>query len=381
MKNKINVNIKIYFFIVLLLSVFVLLNATEIYAADTSIVSRIVKKFNENLSNYEKIMLKYAKLLFYWCAVLEVAFIGIRASLGASDIGETIRNFCMSLLAAGFFLAVINNYHEWTWNILNGLKAVAGEATTLMDAADEPFTIGYNIAKTIFDKSGLSQPFKSIGYIFAGFAIMFCFALITLQIVLIKCECLVAICAAAILLGLGATSFFRDYAVNTIKYVVSVAFKLMTMNLLMGLGMSFFQELKITDDWSEIGVAICFCAVYYCLVKQLPETIGGIITGSHIGGGNTFSSTMRSMGAAALGLAAGAAGGAYAGAKNVGLAAQAAKAEGASGVTGMAGGIARNLWNGSREAAMNRSDRQNTVSSALRQRIEDMTRKQIAGKQ
>ena len=44
----------------------------------------------------------------------------------------------------------------------------------------------------------------SLAYILAGIVVLFCFGLITLQIIFIKCECMVAMCASAILLGLGA---------------------------------------------------------------------------------------------------------------------------------------------------------------------------------
>ena len=110
-----------------------------------TIVTQIVGTFHDKLSTYEQVMLKYAKLLFYWCAVLEVAWLGIKSAIGASDIKDTIKNFCLVLLTAGFFLAVINNYNTWSWNLINGLKSIAGEATDLLDASDKPFTIGLEV--------------------------------------------------------------------------------------------------------------------------------------------------------------------------------------------------------------------------------------------
>ena len=53
-------------------------------------VSDIVTKFHSELSKYESVMLKYAKILFYWCAVLEVAWMSIRKALGASDMGDML---------------------------------------------------------------------------------------------------------------------------------------------------------------------------------------------------------------------------------------------------------------------------------------------------
>ena len=314
-------------------------------------------------------MLKYAKIVFYWCAALEIVFLGIKMALGASDIKDAFKNFVMILLGAGFFLAVINNYHEWTWNIINGLKAIAGEATTLVDAADKPFTIGLELAKSIFKKVGTWNPLDSLVYVLGGMAILFCFALITLQIIMIKCECIVAMCASAILLGLGATSFFREYAINALRYVFAVAFKLMTMQLVMGVGINFMQKLQTATDisWGELGVTICFCVIFYSLVKTLPDVVSGIISGSHVSTGNALSSTVTAMGAAAVG--AGTLG--YAAARNIGLAARAARADGASGIGGTVRGAASNLWQGYRRASAGKHERQNTMTHHLRNRLHE----------
>ncbi len=358
-------------FIVFLLSVTIFVFSSSVEAAPTgdTIVSDIVTKFNQELSRYESVMLKYAKVIFYWCAVLEIAWMSIRKALGASDMGDMFKEFCLIFLACGFFLAVINNYHTWSWNLINGLKAIAGEATTIYDASDKPFTVGIELAKDIFSKTSISSPINSLAYILSGMGILFCFALITMQIILIKCECIIAMSASSILLGLGATTFFREYAINMLRYVFAVAFKLMTMQLVLGVGINFITQLQMTEDltWGEIGVTISFCIIFYCLVKTLPDVVAGIIQGSHVSTGNALTSTVTAMGAglAGFGVAAGA------GLANVGRAAQAARAQGAEGVGGMMAGTASNLWSASREAMKNRDPGQTKVGTVLRQRIEE----------
>lgn len=339
----------------------------DAYAADGTAVSQIVGNFYVNSAKYEQVMLKYAKQLFYWCAVLEIAWLGIKMSLSMSDIRETIKNFCFVLLAAGFFLAVINNYHTWTWNIINGLKSVSGEATSLVDASDKPFTIGLDLAKSLLTKTSFFNPIDSLTYVLAGMAILFCFALITLQIILIKCECIVAICASSILLGLGATSFLRDYAINTLRYIFAVAFKLMTMYLVLGVGINFLSQLQIEEEnWMQIGVTISFCLIFYCLVKTLPDIVAGIIQGSHVSSGQALTSTVTALGAGVMG--AGMAAGS--GVANIGRAALAAKAQGAEGVGGMLKGTASNLWNATRAASHEKGLGKGSVASSLRERIE-----------
>ena len=136
-KHKFNIVIKKNLLIIFLLFIVYCIYIDTSYAASQSdtVVSDIVTKFHSELSKYESVMLKYAKSIFYWCAVLEIAWFGVKKALGASDIGETLREFCFIIFATGFFLAVINNYHTWTWNIINGLKSIASEATVIIDVS------------------------------------------------------------------------------------------------------------------------------------------------------------------------------------------------------------------------------------------------------
>ena len=346
-----------------------------LFVADTShaetlqgqtAVSQILGQFHSKLANYEQVMLKAARQLFYWCAILEIAYLGWKAALGATDIGTIFKNFCLSLVTAGFFLAVIHNYHEWAWNVINGLQKIAGEATTLLDASDEPFSVGLELATELFTKTKMFSPADSLAYILAGLVVLFCFGLISLQIIFIKCECMVAMCASAILLGLGATSFFRDYAINAMRYIFAVAFKLMTMQLVMGIGISFVRELRVdgSDTWLKIGTTLCFCVIFYSLVKTLPDIVAGIIQGAHVGSGSAMSSTMAAAGGAVVGAAAGA----VVGTNTVRLASQAAGMQGKSGM-GMIAGTMSNLAGAGLDAMRKRSSRAGTTSSVLRDQI------------
>ena len=354
-----------FFMVLILLIIFVSDSHAEVLSEGT-VVSQIVNKFYEQLATYEQVMLKYARQIFYWCAILEIAYLGWKAALGATDIGTLFKNFCLSLVTAGFFLAVIHNYHEWAWNVINGLKAIAGEATPLFSASDQPFTVGLELAKSIFDKSGWN-PANLLVYALAGTSIVICFALISLQIIFIKCECIVAMCASSILLGLGATSFFRDYAINAMRYIFAVAFKLMTMQLVIGVGMNFILELKIAEEinWGQIAVTISFCIIFYALVKTLPDIVAGIIQGAHVGSGSAISSTVAAAGGAAVGAAVGT----VAGANTARLASQAASMQGKTGM-GMVAGTAGNLINAGLNAMHKRSARAGTTSSVLREQID-----------
>lgn len=338
---------------------------------DSDIVARIVGKFQSQAASFASVAKKYALQLFGYCATLEVAYLGIKAALGRADIGETLKNFCISLLACGFFLAVINHYEAWSASLINGLRDIAGEMGNTSSSSDTAFKEAIELVsqiwKVIQDMSVWNDFGLILGMTLALFIVIVCFCMITAQIVLIKCEAYVAMAAACILVGLGGTSFLRDYAVNVCKYIVSVAFKLFVMQLVIGIGYDFMREaITPTADFPTILVIIGVAIVLLGLVKKLPETVAGIIQGSHIGAApGGLMHGMQTTGA--LALAAGA--GAYAGGVNSYLAYKAAKAGGASGVGETIKGTAGELWGGIRQAHANREESRNTVESAIRTNI------------
>lgn len=338
--------------------------------ADSDIVARIVNSFASKTDKWTNVAKKYAKNLFYWCAILEIAWLGVKASLGTSDIRETMKNFCITIMTCGFFLAVINNYQEWSHQVINGMLSIAGEMGDIQNSSDNAFKMGLDLCGQVWDvitPLGLSKIGTIFGMIIALFVVIVCFCLITAQVIFIKCESYVAMLAACILVGFGASSFMRDYAVNVFRYILAVAFKLFVMQLVIGIGYSFMKDaISPKADLPTICILIGVSIVLYALVKQLPDTVAGIIQGSHVSSGQALTSTVMSIGAGMMG--AGMAMGS--GVANVGRAALAAKAQGAEGVGGMLKGTAGNLWKATREASHNKAERKNTVSSSLRQRIE-----------
>ena len=144
-----------------------------------------------------------------------------------------------------------------------------------------------------------------------------------------------------------------------------MAFKLFAMQLVIGIGYSFLKEAVTPQaDLPSVCVIIGASIVLLALVKSLPETVAGIIQGSHIGSGMALQSTAAAVGGAAVGAAAGT----VAGANTVRLAAQTAGLQGKSGM-GMVTGTIGNLASAGLDAMHKRSARAGTTSSVLREQI------------
>lgn len=323
---------------------------SSIGLADISrdVVYDITEKFSTKSYVYGVALKIYAEKLFYWCLILDTAILGCRVIMKREDIASTIKQFVFMLLFAGFIFSVIKNYDVWSMNLVNGLKLIA-VGLGGPELALSPFNTGVEIVISILDKMSATDPVDSLGYLITGCIIMVCFALMTAQIVMIKCESYIAMNAAVLLLGFGGSSFLKEYAINTMRYALSVAFKLFVMQLVLGLGMSFIKDFRTLSsiELADLLVLIGAAVVLLALVKTIPDVCAGIINGSHTGNGGSLMSTGAMVAGVGMAAGAAAAGGSASLARGVGSVRAAVQMAGYEGKTGWGklGGAARNLMN------------------------------------
>ncbi|TKB23163.1 P-type conjugative transfer protein TrbL [Desulfopila sp. IMCC35006] len=358
--NKKKKNIKVAFMrivkplhLLVLVVLFISLLPDISFAEPRGVVVDIMDKFSTQASIYGTTLEGYAERLFYWCLILDVVLLGIRVSLNRDDIASMIKQFVFILLFAGFIFAVIKNYDVWSMNLIKGLNSVA---VTLggpnLDLS--PFDTGMNLVKGIIDETSGWTPMSSLGFLIVGAMIMVCFALITAQIVLVKCEAYIAMNAAVLLLGFGGSSLLKEYAINTMRYALSVAFKLFVMQLVVGIGMSFLNDFQDTNmQLEDLLILVGAAVVLLALVKTIPDVCAGIINGSHTNTGGSLMSTAAAVGAVGVGVAAGGA----SMARGVGSVKAAAQMAGHQGKTGWAkvGGTAKNIMDANSSSRQDRN--------------------------
>lgn len=323
------------------------------FAEPRNIVVDIMDKFSTQASIYGTTLQGYAERLFYWCLILDVVLLGIRVSLNRDDIGSMLKQFVFILLFAGFIFSVIKNYDVWSMNLIHGLNSIA---ITIggPDLNLSPFYTGMKIVKGIIDETSGWTPISSLGFLIVGAMIMVCFALITAQIVMVKCEAYIAMNAAVLLLGFGGSSLLKEYAINTMRYALSVAFKLFVMQLVVGIGMSFLNDFRDTAmQLEDLLILVGAAVVLLALVKTIPDVCAGIINGSHIGTGSSLMTTAAAVGAVGAATAAGG----VSLARGIGSVKAAAEMAGHQGKTGWAkfGGAAKNIMDANSASRQDRN--------------------------
>lgn len=175
---------------------------------------------------------------------------------------------------------------------------------------------------------------------------------------------MVAMAAAVILVGFGGSAFLKDYAVNAIRYVLAVAFKLFVMQLVLGVGIAFIESFSTsTAELQDIFVVIGASVVLLALVKSLPDVCAGIINGSHVSSGAALTASAAAVGGATLGTM-------VAGSNTVQSVKDAAKVASMDGARGLskAAHMAKSLW-GARQDA--KASGEKALSTRTRSEMQD----------
>jgi len=348
---------------ILIFSIFVALPTiayTDTCFADITkdTITQINDQFKAKASIYGTVLEQYAKKLFYWCLILEIVLLGAKVALNRAELADIIAQFIMTLLFAGFCFAVITHYQEWTRQIIEGLSNYANEASGT-NLTLSPMDTGLKIARKIVDQVSGWKPIDSLTYIIVGLVVLACFCLMAARILVVKCESYIAMSAAILLLGFGGTSLLKEYAINTMRYALSVAFKLFVMQLVMGVGLSFITDLGMTGstDFFDLFMLIACAVILLVIMNTIPEIVAGIINGSHVGTGAGMRAAVTGAMAAAggaLGAVAGTVAGGSRGAGTVSDAVKIASLEGHSG-TGKLGAALGNLWQGHQAARQSKN--------------------------
>ncbi|MDR2724833.1 MAG: P-type conjugative transfer protein TrbL [Candidatus Adiutrix sp.] len=354
---------KLFVYLTLALVLSVILPGSAL-AQSGNFATGLLDKFVAQTDGWWGILRSYALYLFTLTLIIEVCLFGIRVALQQSNIAEILGQFVTLMLFAGFIAAVIMNYQEWATGIaIRGLRPLVGQLTANSVDAGSPVAMASALMEKIIpvmDDAGVFDFGEVYLFVSCMLIIMVVFVLISALVILTTCEFYIMANVGVLLIGLGGSKIFKDYAVNAMRYVLAVALKLFILQLIVNIGFaiisltdldstvgSTLNSIKFVDLFFLIGKAIILLA----LAKTLPDTCAGIINGSAIGGGNPLSQMAHTAGTMAVAAVASGAGAAYGAAKGAKAAYTISKEEGAVGVGETLGGMARaarNAWTDAR---------------------------------
>ncbi|ENZ7689915.1 MULTISPECIES: P-type conjugative transfer protein TrbL [Pseudomonadota] len=338
-----------------LASVFVAGNAmaaNDLSHADTS-VQGLLDLVLQQSHQWSGKLYYYAIRLFWLLATIQFVWTLMPLVMKQADFGEIVGELLRFVMVIGFFLAVMTYSVEWSTAIVDSFRDAAASASGLGRALEpgDMLAVALDFGRTMVEGISVFSPAKGILIAVCAVLVLACFAFIAAFMFVTLVESYVIINASVLFFGFGGSQWTRDFAIAPMRFTVAIGAKLFVLTLIVGLIVQSAKQwlAAYTNDEASLMTMVGLALVCCYLTKTIPDLIGGMISGTSMGGGSAIGG-MAVAGAA--GAAAAAATIATAGA----AAPAAAGALGAAGTGGAAGAAgAGGIGGGGLAAAINSS--------------------------
>ncbi|RUW98882.1 P-type conjugative transfer protein TrbL, partial [Mesorhizobium sp. M2A.F.Ca.ET.037.01.1.1] len=298
---------------------------------------------------WETTVMQAARSLFWILAGIEIGIAAVWLAIQAASLDTWFAELVRRIMFVGFFVFVLEQGPDFAKAVVNSLFEIGAGGGTASPA--NIFNAGLQVASVMSEKVqfGLFEDNAlAIAAVFAMVIVVISFSLVAAIFVAVMVEMYVGLLAGMIMLGLGGSSFTKDFAVRYLVYAFSVGMKLMALVMIARIGSEVLLGLVNMPAGSDQFVTTLaiggISVVVFIISMYVPPIVQGVVQGVSISGGME---AIRHGGQTATFAAGGAFLGASAAVSGA-SAARSARAGGASmagaALRGMASGIGNAGW-------------------------------------
>ncbi|MDI6029333.1 P-type conjugative transfer protein TrbL [Corticibacterium sp. UT-5YL-CI-8] len=319
-------------------------------AQQGSVLTTLENQVVTAAKGWETTIMNAARSLFWILAGIEIGIAAVWLAINAASLDAWFAELVRRIMFIGLFAFILDRGPALAKAVVDSLFQIGAGGGSASPA--NIFDAGIRVASKMSEqaKFGLWEDNAlAIAAVFAMIVVVVAFSLVAAIFVAVMVEMYVGLLAGMIMLGLGGSSYTKDFAVRYLVYAFSVGMKLMALVMIAKIGSDILIGLAeaptATSDQfiTTIGIA-GISVVVFIIAMYVPPIIQGVVQGASIAGGMA---AIRHGGQAATF----AAGGAFLGASAAFRGAQAASSARAGGssmagaaLRGMASGIGNAGW-------------------------------------
>ncbi|OCJ66540.1 P-type conjugative transfer protein TrbL [Agrobacterium tumefaciens] len=315
----------------MLLAAFTAVAAQPALAQEGSVLTSLQSQITTAAKGWETTVMNAARSLFWILATIEIGIAAVWLAIQSASLDSWFAELVRRIMFVGFFAFVLAQGPSVAKAVVDSLFQIGAGGGTASPA--DVFNAGLAVATKMSEKVqfGLFEDNAlAISAAFAMVVTVIAFSLVAAIFVSVMVEMYIGLLAGMIMLGLGGSSFTKDFAVRYLVYAFSVGMKLMALVMISRIGSEVLIGLANQPDIGDqfqTAIAIAGIAVVvFIIAMYVPNIMQGVVQGASVSGGIEairHGGQAASFAAGAGFLAAGAAGAGFA-------AAQAARAGGSS---------------------------------------------------
>ncbi|WP_414816004.1 P-type conjugative transfer protein TrbL [Rhizobium sp. IY2] len=336
----------------LITGLFCLAYAVPAFAQEGQVLTELENQVSSAAKGWETTIMEAAKSLFWILATIEIGIAAVWLAIQSASLDSWFAELVRRIMFIGFFAFVLTQGPTFARAVVDSLFQIGAGGGSASPA--EVFDAGIRVASQmsqqaqfgVFEDNALA-----IAAVLAMGIVVICFSLVAAIFVSVMVEMYVGLLAGMIMLGLGGSSFTKDFAIRYLVYAFGVGMKLMALVMIAKIGsnvlLGLAQAPTASSDQFVTTLAIAgISVVVFIIAMYVPNIIQGVVQGASVSGGMEairHGGQAASFAAGAGFLAAGAAGAGFA-------AAQAARAGGSSAAGAALRGVGASFSSGAQAA-------------------------------
>ena len=276
-----------------------------------SVVDTLLSKYKSAGQTWAGTIQNAATNLFWLLATISLGWTCISMAIKQSDLVEIVAELCRFIMFTGFFFWLLLNGATFANGIVNSLRQIGGDAAGTGQSIypGDLITLGMQVYQQTLEHVNWLQPESLVAPIIIAVIILIVCALVAVNMILLLCAAWIVLYAGLIFLGFGGCRWTSDMAINYYRTVLGIGVSLMTMQLIIGIGVQFLQQLVAstsqTLDASQLGILLCAVIILAVISHRLPHMVAGMVVGGGHNGaiGGIGVMTLLAAGMTGMGLA------------------------------------------------------------------------------
>ncbi|PDT82154.1 P-type conjugative transfer protein TrbL [Sinorhizobium sp. BJ1] len=265
--------------------------AAPAFAQEGQVLTELENQVSSAAKGWETTIMDAAKSLFWILATIEIGIAAVWLALQAASLNSWFAELVRRIMFIGFFAFVLTQGPTFARAVVDSLFQIGAGGGSASPA--EIFDAGIRVASQmsqqaqfgVFEDNALA-----IAAVLAMGVVVICFSLVAAIFVSVMVEMYVGLLAGMIMLGLGGSSFTKDFAVRYLVYAFGVGMKLMALVMIAKIGSQVLLGLAnaptASSDQFVTTLAIAgISVVVFIIAMYVPNIIQGVVQGASFSGG------------------------------------------------------------------------------------------------
>ncbi|WP_082750792.1 MULTISPECIES: P-type conjugative transfer protein TrbL [Hyphomicrobiales] len=259
-------------------------------AADGSVLTTVENQVVTAAKGWETTVTNAAKSLFWILAGIEVGIAAVWLAIQAASIEAWFAELVRRIMFIGFFAFVLTQGPSFAKAVVDSLFEIGGGSGSASPA--NVFNAGLTVASAMSQKISFGVFQDNALALSASLAMIvsvIAFSLVAAIFLAVLVEMYVGLLAGMIMLGLGGSSFTKDFAIRYLVYAFSVGMKLMSLVMIAKIGsdvlIGLAQDSTVGDQYQTALAVAGIAVVIFILAMYVPTIVQGVVQGASVSGG------------------------------------------------------------------------------------------------